>query len=63
MRPLLFAYPLAMVFTVPYCAVHYFVDVLAGFALAAMAVLTAQALAVRAASRPAPHAREIAQGA
>jgi hypothetical protein len=31
MRPLLFAYPLSMVFTVLYCAVHYFVDVLAGW--------------------------------
>jgi len=30
-RPLLFAYPLAMVFTVLYCAEHYLVDVLAGW--------------------------------
>lgn len=30
-RPLLFAYPLAMMFTVLYCAEHYLVDVLAGW--------------------------------
>ena len=31
-RPLLLAYPLAMMFTVLYCAEHYVVDVLAGWA-------------------------------
>ena len=30
-RPLLFAYPLAMMFTVLYCGEHYVVDVLAGW--------------------------------
>jgi membrane-associated phospholipid phosphatase len=30
-RPLLFAYPLAMMFTVLYCGEHYLVDVLAGW--------------------------------
>jgi hypothetical protein len=30
-RPLLFAYPLAMMFTVLYCAEHYIIDVLAGW--------------------------------
>jgi hypothetical protein len=30
-RPLVFAYPLAMMFTVIYCAEHYLVDVLAGW--------------------------------
>ncbi|MGB7798524.1 MAG: phosphatase PAP2 family protein [Pseudonocardiaceae bacterium] len=30
-RPLLFSYPLAMMFTVLYCGEHYFVDVLAGW--------------------------------
>jgi hypothetical protein len=30
-RPLLFAYPLAMMFTVLYCAEHYLVDVVAGW--------------------------------
>ena len=53
----------AMLAATPIDGSHYFVDVLAGIALAALAVMAAQAIAARAASRPAPPAREIAQGA
>jgi hypothetical protein len=53
----------AMLAATPIDGSHYFVDVLAGIALAALALMTAQAIAVRAAAGPVSHAREIAHGA
>jgi hypothetical protein len=41
-RPLLVAYPLVMAFTLVYSAEHYVVDILLGWALAAVAVMTLQ---------------------
>jgi uncharacterized membrane protein len=52
----------AMLAATPIDGSHYFVDVLAGIALALLSLLLAQSIAARVAS-PAPHAREIAQGA
>ena len=52
----------AMLAATPIDGSHYFIDVLAGIALALLSLLLAQSIAARAAS-PARHAREIAQGA
>jgi membrane-associated phospholipid phosphatase len=41
-RPLLVAYPLIMAFTLVYSAEHYVVDILLGWALAAVVVMMLQ---------------------
>jgi membrane-associated phospholipid phosphatase len=52
-RPLLVAYPLIMAFTLVYTAEHYVVDILLGWALAAVVVMTLQRYETRrAASSP-----------
>ena len=53
----------AMLAATPIDGSHYFIDVLAGIALAALSLLLAQATTARAASHVAPHARELAHGA
>ena len=52
-----------MLVATPVDGSHYFIDVLAGIALAALSLLLAQATTARAASHVAPHARELAHGA
>jgi PAP2 superfamily len=53
----------AMLVATPIDGSHYFIDVAAGVALAALSLMVAQTVAVRAAAHLAPHPAEPAQGA
>lgn len=61
-RPLLVAYPLIMAFTLVYTAEHYVVDILLGWALAAVVVMALNRYEARRRARSAGGEIDLAEG-